>query len=248
MDAPTILANDAPARATVEDERRRDSALLGEAAVLIWNDVSPEGRDVFYEWHDKEHMPERLSLPGFRRGRRFVRAGHSPEWLTFYEASDLRALVSPEYLARLNAPTAATVATLKHFRNTSRAVCRIAHSTGSSTGGHVLAMRLDGPSQADALSRYLRDDAFPRAMAQTGIVACHLFGADASASHVKTTESSTREFDVPAWVLLCEASTAAAANRARDAIDDRQLARFGIGVRSDAGVYALEICRLAAAG
>ena len=224
------------------------SALLGRAAVLIWNDVAPEGREQFYAWHDREHMPERLALPGFRRGRRFSRAGHSPDWLTMYEALDVAALVSPEYLARLNAPTPATVSALRHFRNTSRAVCRAVHSVGSSTGGHVLAMRLGAPSrQADGMCRHLCDDAFPRAMARTGVVACHLYAADATASHVNTAESSTREFDVPAWVLLCEASTSAAANEARAVIHDRELARLGVDVRADAAVYALEICRIAAA-
>ena len=224
------------------------SALLGRAAVLIWNDVAPDGREQFYAWHDREHMPERLALPGFRRGRRFSRAGHSPEWLTMYEALDVAALVSPEYLARLNAPTPATVGALRHFRNTSRAVCRVVHSVGSSTGGHVLAMRLGAPArQADAMCRHLCDDAFPHAMARTGVVACHLYAADATASHLNTAESSTREFDVPAWVLLCEASTSAAANDARAVIDDRELARLGVDVRADAAVYALEICRIAAA-
>jgi len=222
-----------------------DSALLGQALVLIWNDVAPEGREQFYDWHDKEHIPERLALPGFRRGRRFVRPGHSPEWLTVYEAADLRALVSPEYLARLNAPTSATVSTLRLFRNTSRAACRVVHSVGSSTGGHMLAMRLNVAAEhGEAMCRYLRDDAFPRAMARIGVLACHLCGADASASYVNTAESSTREFDVPSWIVLCETSTPAAAERARDVIDERKLERLGVEVRQDAAVYALEICRL----
>jgi hypothetical protein len=224
-----------------------DAALLGRAAVLIWNDVAPEGRDAFYAWHDREHMPERLALPGFRRGRRFAKAGHSPEWLTMYEADDIGALTSREYLARLNAPTPATSAVLEHFRNTSRAVCRIAYSMGSSTGGHVLALRLSVvAAQADAMRRYVCDEAFPRAMAHTGVVACHLYQAHASASFVRTAESSTREFDVPAWIVLCEASTADAATAARLAIDGPDFQRIGVMVREDAAVYALEVCRLAA--
>src|ERR671934_1494326 len=79
-------------------------ALLGSGAVIVWNDVAPEGRDQFYDWHDKEHIPERLAVPGFRRGRRYIRHGHSPEWLTLYEATDLSVLVSNAYLERLNAP------------------------------------------------------------------------------------------------------------------------------------------------
>jgi len=243
-------AGEGTADASARDGAYRSGcALLGDAAVLIWNDVAPEGRDAFYAWHDNEHIPERLALPGFRRGRRFANRGHSPEWLTMYEAIDVGALVSPEYIARLNAPTPATVATLKHFRSTSRAVCRVARSVGESTGGHVLAMRLTiDASRSDAMCRYLEDDAFPRAMRRTGILACHLFASDTSASYVNTAESGTRSFDVPAWVVLCEASTAAAAGQARDDIGGTAFARLGVDVRSDCAVYALEICRLSQHG
>jgi hypothetical protein len=190
-------------------------------------------------------MPERLGLPGFRRGRRFSKPGHSPEWLTMYEAADVSALVSREYLARLNAPTPATVSTLAHFRNTSRAVCRIVHSLGSSSGGYVLAMRLKvADARGEAMSRHLAEKAFPRAMTCTGVIACHLYAADPSASYVNTAESSTRAFDVPAWVLLCEASRPAAAEQARAVIEGDEFGRLGVEVRSDAAVYALEICAL----
>lgn len=236
---------DAPA---TDAGSRHDSAVLGQAAVLIWNDVAREGREQFYRWHDKEHIPERLAIPGFRRGRRFIKPGHSPEWLTMYEAVDLSVLVSPQYLARLNAPTSATVEALKHFRNTSRAVCRLVRSVGSSTGGHVLAMRLSvGAEQSDPMCRYLLDDAFPRVMALTGIVCCHLYAADPAASFANTAESSTREFDVPAWVVLCESTTPNAGSKARDLIEGREFERLGVEVRSDVAVYALEICRLSSA-
>jgi hypothetical protein len=79
-----------------------EGALLGYGAVVVWNDVAQVGRDQFYAWHDKQHMPERLELPGFRRGRRFARPGHSPEWLTMYEANDLSVVSSLEYLAARN--------------------------------------------------------------------------------------------------------------------------------------------------
>ena len=242
---PVASGNTAAGASARDDAHGSKSALLGHAAVLIWNDIAPEGREAFYAWHDKEHIPERLALPGFRRGRRFVNPGHSPEWLTMYEAVDLGALVSAEYLARLNAPTPATLATLEHFRNTSRAVCRVAHSVGSSTGGHMLAMRLSiDAARGDAMCRYLKDEAFPRAMARTGVVACHLFASDTPASYVPTAESSTRTFDVPAWVLLCEASTARAADAARDDVAGAEFGRLGVEIRSDRAVYALEICRL----
>jgi hypothetical protein len=107
-------------------------------------------------------------------------------------------------------------------------------------------MRLDVPGeQSDAMSRYLSTEVFPRALALTGVVACHLYAADQDASHLRTAESRTREFDVPSWVLLAEATTLRAAEQARALIDGAELQRLGIVVRSDAAIYSLEICRLA---
>ncbi len=86
---------------------------------------------------------------------------------------------------------------------------------------------------------------FPRALALTGVVACHLYAADQSASHADTAESRTREFDVPPWVLLAEASTLRTAEELRRAICGAELAGLGVRVREDAAIYDLEICRLA---
>lgn len=222
-----------------------DAALLGCGAVLVWNDIADDGRDAFYAWHDHEHIPERLDIPGFRRGRRFARPRHSPEWLTMYEADDLAVTTSPAYLARLNAPTSRTVATLRHFRNTSRAVCRVVRSAGSSTGGHMLAMRLHARDEG-VECRGLADAAFAAATAIAGVVATHLYVSDERSSFVDTAESDTRTFDVPAWVLLCETTHASAADEARARLTDAASSVPDVVVR-DAAVYALEICRLAPA-
>jgi len=162
-----------------------------------------------------------------------------------YEADNLAALTSTAYLARLNAPTPATA---RHFRNTSRAVCRVVDSRGSSTGGHVLAMRIFVDSaQSEPMRRYLCNVAIPRALRLTGVVACHLYAADRSVSYVDTAESTARAFDVPAWALLCEATKPDAASEAGKLIGEGELERLGARVVENAAVYALEICRLSSA-
>jgi len=226
--------------------RSAAGALLGRGGVIVWNDIAPEGREQFYQWHDKEHIPERLAIPGFRRGRRYVRRGHSPEWLTLYEASDLDVLTSAEYLARLNSPTPQTTSTLRFFRNTSRAVCRLMGSAGESSGGFMLAMRLSAPAEnAAQLCAQFGASVLTHAVAINGVVACHLYGADHAASFTATAESKTREFDVPAWIVLAEASRPDAAERV-PALVTSALAHLGATLR-DAAVYTLEICRLAPA-
>ena len=94
----TVTGSPAGAIDVRADPAQPSTAMLGDAAVIVWNDVSDEGRSRFYAWHDREHIPERLAIPGFRRGRRYIRPGHSPEWLTLYEASDLAVVTSPAYL------------------------------------------------------------------------------------------------------------------------------------------------------
>ena len=223
----------------------QSQSLFGKGAVLIWNDVITEARDQFYAWHDKEHIPERLSLPGFLRGRRLVCVGHTPEWLTIYEADGVEVLTSPEYLQRLNQPTPATKHTLQFFRNTSRAVCKLVSTTGTSSGGHMLAMRISVPPAAnEAMCRLVSGQLFPRAMALTGVVACHLFSSDQAASYINTAESATRTFDVPSWVILCEATTPAAAEAAKEVIVSAEFNALGVILRPDVAVYTLEICRM----
>ena len=37
----------------------------------IWNDIAPGMERAFRDWHDEEHIPERVGVPGFLSGRRF---------------------------------------------------------------------------------------------------------------------------------------------------------------------------------
>ncbi len=76
------------------------SALAGEGFVAIWHDVAPEGRADYYEWHNREHMPERANVPGFIRGRRYLAEKGSPEYFNLYEVETVGVLTSAAYLER----------------------------------------------------------------------------------------------------------------------------------------------------
>ena len=55
-------------------------SLTGLGVVAIWHDLLPEAKGDFYEWHNREHMPERVGIPGFRRGRRYIATAGAPEY------------------------------------------------------------------------------------------------------------------------------------------------------------------------
>ena len=39
--------------------------------MAFWADIDPDYEMRFLEWHNCEHMPERVSVPGFCEGRRY---------------------------------------------------------------------------------------------------------------------------------------------------------------------------------
>ena len=46
--------------------------LRGSAFLAIWHDIEEHGELEYDDWHTREHMPERVGIPGFEAGRRWV--------------------------------------------------------------------------------------------------------------------------------------------------------------------------------
>jgi len=218
--------------------------LLGNAVVAIWNDIVPVVRADFIEWHNREHIPERVAIPGFRRGRRYAARYGGPEYFTLYEADEEKILSGPDYLARLNNPTRWTLNVTQAFRNTSRGICRVAFSRGCGEGGYMLTLRFDAvPGRESELERHLVAAALPPLCDLGGIVGIHLCVADTSASDLRTTESKGRAVAVPSWIALFEASQREAADGACDCLLGADLSTRGAHGAFERGLYALEICR-----
>lgn len=182
--------------------------LAGEGAVAIWNNIAEAGRAEFYAWHLHEHMPERVGIPGFVRGRRYRAADEvtQPEFFTLYETSTFQVIQSSDYLSRLNEPTAWTRATTAHFQTTVRSLTRVVASHGVGSGGALLTVRFDiadnavqgvVPRLASALEAVAR---LPR------ISGAHLLSSNAGVSGQTTAESKGRtDLLAPArWVVMLE--------------------------------------------
>ena len=94
-------------------------SLLGDALVAIWHEVPRQARADYFEWHNREHMAERVAIPGFLRGRRYCAIVGAPEFCTLYETQSLDVLTGPDYTARLNDPTLWT----RRWRRSCTATC-----------------------------------------------------------------------------------------------------------------------------
>jgi len=182
-------------------------SLAGKGAVAIWHDIAPEGRDEFYAWHGREHMPERAGIPGFLRGRRYAALAGAPAYFNLYETVSRFTVTGADYLARLNAPTPWTVATIRHFRNVSRSLCEVAASFGDGSGGLIATLRYDvDPARAAIHRKRLAQETLAEIAEARGVAGCHLLVADEAASAVETAEKRVRAEKnlVPRWIVLIE--------------------------------------------
>ena len=198
-------------------------ALAGTGAICIWNDIIADGRDEFYAWHLLEHIPERVAIPGFRRGRRYIAcdAATSPEFFTLYETATPAVLTGADYLARLNAPTAWTKTATQGFRKTSRALTEVHASLGPGPGAHLAALRFGFNRDAERAALAVQSPVIlAKIAAMPQITGAHLCLTDNSASAQKTTESRDRTdiMAAPDGVILIEGCNQAPVQRAATAL------------------------------
>lgn len=182
--------------------------LAGEGAVAIWNDIAEAGRAQFYAWHLHEHMPERVGIPGFVRGRRYRATDKAtqPEFFTLYETSSFQVIQGSDYLSRLNDPSEWTRATTAHFQTTTRSLTRVVASHGVGSGGALMTIRFDIADDAMRLVVPRLTSALEAVAQMPRISGAHLLGSDVGVSGQSTAESKNRtDLQAPArWVLLLE--------------------------------------------
>ena len=135
---------------------------LGTAAALLTFDIAPEAIAEHDRWHTHEHLPERLSIPGFLRGTRWVALQGQPRYMVLYEVCDLATLTSEAYLDRLNHPTPWTAKMMPHYRGMTRGFCSLVAGAGVGTGHAALLVRFEpGPGREAGLLEWLRNEIVP---------------------------------------------------------------------------------------
>lgn len=181
-------------------------SLAGEGMIAIWNGVMPAYRDEIYEWHNREHMPERVGIAGFRRGRRYIALDADVEFFTLYETDTPLVHTGADYTARLNDPTPWTQRMIRGFVDTSRSLCRVAASHGPGQGGLLVTYRYDVMKGREEEQRCLLvHDVLARLAEAPGVVGVHLGVADVAASSIETAEKKEIAKPlVPNWVILVE--------------------------------------------
>jgi len=223
--------------------------LLGNGVMINWTNVAPEHRPAYDAWQCGEHMPGRVAVPGFLRGRRYIAAFHDRaqrDFLTLYEVTDLSVLTGADYLAKANNPSPLTVKTTPLVRDSIRGISRVRASLGEGLGGAALTLRVDPQTGREAeLERFLVEQALPACVQRYDITGAHFIVADPQASDMKPVERQGRPTQYPNWVVMLEGTSAAAAINAGDALlSDAQLAAHGSTSTIARDSYVLQFTHL----
>ena len=217
-------------------------SLLGKGFLAIWNDIAAGGEPNFHHWHTKEHVPERVGVPGFLRGRRYEAVTGRPKYFTLYETQSIDVLASPAYVERLNHPTPWTRRSVAEFTNTNRTACRVTAAEGRGVGGALATLQLGPRPGSEATLRDWLAAALPRLAARPGIVGAALGEADLGTTLVPTEERKLRaEADkVAAWVVLVEGQYPdEVASACREMLGPDALGGQGATPGADLAVYRL---------
>jgi hypothetical protein len=175
--------------------------IAGKGMLLTSMNIDAADETDFNRWYDREHLEERVAIPGFLEARRYVAEQAQPKYLCLYSTETIDVLDSAAYRARLEAPTEWSKAVMGRFKNMIRSVARITISKGAGRGAVLGIIRLrPKPGQDGALRDALQIELDPREL--DGIISMHLLEGNAALSGpAAELPASSRDAD---WFVLID--------------------------------------------
>jgi hypothetical protein len=207
--------------------------LAGQGMLLTSMDVDPADDLDFNRWYDREHLLERVAIPGFLEARRYVAHRASPKYLSLYSTQTFEVLTSPAYRHALANQTAWSNRNIAKFRNMIRGVARITGSRGRGRGAALGLIRIR-PGDAAALRGKVMRHLTPEL--RDGIISMHLLENDAALSKPLTDAADTP--GAGDWFVLIDGTSPDAVDAAIGSGIDAALASTASELVST-GIYRL---------
>ncbi|MEB2598367.1 DUF4286 family protein [Burkholderia cenocepacia] len=145
---------------------------LPHGQLCVWTDIDPAHEADFNAWYDREHMQERVAIPGFTHARRFRATDGGPRrYLALYVTDALDVFRGDAYRRAFTQQTAWSLANFERMTGTQRRVGELTIEAGDGEGAH-LALFVLPPDRIDVPHLRARFDA---ALQEPGIHAARLF-------------------------------------------------------------------------
>ena len=217
--------------------------LFGKGMLIVFTEVKARDERDLNEWYNREHIDERINLPGFHRARRYVAVRGSPKYLATYECDTVDDLATPGYLHLLANQTPWTQAVMARFTHFHRLTLRLQVDLTHGIGGALASVRfVPDPRRRKALATWLRQTPLPRAIARPGLLGAAAVENDIEIANAPLQEKSMDhpKADEAEWVVLLEGADAASTGAAARAhFKLSTLKPFGVTVAPTIGTYRL---------
>ena len=189
--------------------------------LAVWMDCVPYGEKDFNEWYNRQHLEERVGVPGFLSGARYAAVRADRAYFTWYRTESVSVLASEAYRTRLDNPTEWTQRVMPKFRRTIRSAMVVRQRHGNAVGAYAVTLRMAAgqrPPELYALSQ------------RHHAVGCELWDIDHEATGEPSAEASIRGPDERVErAVLMQTTTPDAAEKAAGELE-------GMG---EIGIYGL---------
>jgi hypothetical protein len=193
--------------------------IAGKGMLLTSMNIDAAHEAEFNRWYDREHLEERVAMPGFLEARRYVAHQGNPKYLSLYSTETIEVLDSPFYRNALANQTAWSKANIANFKGMIRGVSRITISLGTGRGAVLGIIRLRPPAGgADKLRTALRDQLDPAKL--DGIISMHLLENDPALSKPITDDATAPNPGAGDWFVLIDATDISAVPAAAARFND----------------------------
>ena len=189
--------------------------------LAVWMDCAPYGEKDFNEWYNRQHLEERVGVPGFLSGARYAAVRADRAYFTWYRTESVSVLASEAYRSRLDNPTEWTQRVMPSFRRTIRSAMVVFQRHGKAVGSYAVTLRMAAnqrPPELYSLSQRYH------------AVGCELWDLDREATGEPSAEAKIRGPDEQVErAVLMQTTTPEAAEKAAAELE-------GMG---EVGIYGL---------
>jgi hypothetical protein len=217
--------------------------LYGKGMLITLTQVSARDERDFNEWYNREHIDERVNLPGFHRARRYVAVRAAPKYLATYECDSVADLATPDYLKLLANQTPWSQAVMARFTHFNRLTLRMQVDQTHGIGGALACVRfVPDPRRRKALVEWLSTTALPTVVQRPGMLGAAAGENDLEVAHAPLQNKSMDHprAEEAEWVALLEGADASAVGTAaRSAFTTAKLRPFGVEAAPVIGTYRL---------
>ncbi len=165
-----------------------------QGLLAIWANIDAGDTQDFRQWHNCEHIPERVNIPGFHVGHRYRALGEARDFFMVYETDTADVMQSEPYLHSQNNPTPWTRQSVGRFRDPLRTIYTLVAQTGERPAldaPYILLVRSNPPDRPDGEEEEIRwyaTEHLPRLCAVEGVHRARLYQAELAISNIMTAE------------------------------------------------------------